>query len=182
MAMPLFPRVDFQWDVTLWKLVKSAAWLSGGEPASYETQPPSDAGSPFVIILFHQGRRKVSRWRDLMTARQLLAGLTEACAGEWVLHARSLRSRPTLCDPVDRRPARLLRPWDFSRQEHEWVAVSSSRGSSLPRDWTCVFHISCIGRQVLYHQCHLGSPWADTSDLKVTISAPNLGHEFEAGL
>ena len=36
-----------------------------------------------------------------------------ACAAECVLHARSLPSRPALCDPVDRRPARLLCPWDF---------------------------------------------------------------------
>ena len=30
----------------------------------------------------------------------------------------------------------------------EWVANSFSRGSSQPRDWT---HVSCIGRQILYH-------------------------------
>ena len=30
----------------------------------------------------------------------------------------------------------------------EWVAISYSRGSSQPRDQTCV---SCIGRQILYH-------------------------------
>ena len=30
----------------------------------------------------------------------------------------------------------------------EWVASFFSRGSSQPRDWT---HISCIGRQILYH-------------------------------
>ena len=30
----------------------------------------------------------------------------------------------------------------------EWIAISFSRGSSRPRDWTC---ISCIGRQILYH-------------------------------
>ena len=35
----------------------------------------------------------------------------------------------------------------FSRQL-EWVAISSSRGSSWPRDRTLV---SCIGRQILYH-------------------------------
>ena len=35
--------------------------------------------------------------------------------------------------------------------------MPSSRGSSLPRDRTCVLHISCIGRQVLYHQHHLGN-------------------------
>ena len=30
----------------------------------------------------------------------------------------------------------------------DWVAISSSRGSCWPRDWTC---ISCIARRVLYH-------------------------------
>ena len=40
----------------------------------------------------------------------------------------------------------------------EWVATPSSRVSSRPRDQTCVSHVSCIGRQVLYHWCHLGSP------------------------
>ena len=26
----------------------------------------------------------------------------------------------------------------------EWVAISSSRGSSHPRDWTCISHICCV--------------------------------------
>ena len=30
----------------------------------------------------------------------------------------------------------------------EWVAISFSRASSRPRDWT---HVSCIGRWILYH-------------------------------
>ena len=30
----------------------------------------------------------------------------------------------------------------------EWVTISFSKGSSWPRDWTC---ISCIDRQILYH-------------------------------
>ena len=33
----------------------------------------------------------------------------------------------------------------------EWVAISSSRGSSQPRDWTQVSCVSCIGRGILYH-------------------------------
>ena len=33
----------------------------------------------------------------------------------------------------------------------EWVAMPSSRGSSQPRDQTCILYISCIGSQVLYH-------------------------------
>ena len=40
----------------------------------------------------------------------------------------------------------------------EWVAMPSSRVSSLLRDWTQVSYVSCIGRQVLYHWHHLGSP------------------------
>ena len=40
----------------------------------------------------------------------------------------------------------------------EWVAMPSSRASSQPRDQTRVSCISCIGRPILYHQCHLGSP------------------------
>ena len=35
--------------------------------------------------------------------------------------------------------------------------MPSSRGSSRPRDQTCVSYISCTGRRILYHQCHLGS-------------------------
>ena len=40
----------------------------------------------------------------------------------------------------------------------EWVAMSSSRGSSQPRDWTCISCISCTGRGVLYQLSHQGSP------------------------
>ena len=40
----------------------------------------------------------------------------------------------------------------------EWVAVPSFRGSSWPRDWTCVSYNSCIGRWDFCNQHHLGSP------------------------
>ena len=46
----------------------------------------------------------------------------------------------------------------FSRQEKEWVAISFSRESSPPWDRTLIFCVSCIGRQTLYHQHHLGKP------------------------
>ena len=39
----------------------------------------------------------------------------------------------------------------------EWVAVPSSRGSSQPRDRSHASYVSCTGREVLYHQYHLGS-------------------------
>ena len=52
--------------------------------------------------------------------------------------------------PYGLQPTGLLCPWEFSRIL-ESVAISFSRGSSRPRDWTCIFCVSCIGRQILYH-------------------------------
>ena len=39
---------------------------------------------------------------------------------------------------------RIHCPWDFQARILEWVAISFCRGSSRPRDRTCV---SCIGKQ-----------------------------------
>ena len=41
---------------------------------------------------------------------------------------------------------------ELFRQEHVWVAISSSRGPSRPRDQTRVPYVSRIGWQILYHQ------------------------------
>ena len=47
----------------------------------------------------------------------------------------------------------------------EWAVMPFSRGSSPPRDWT---HISCIGRQILYHLSHKGSPFYQLTKYKRT--------------
>jgi len=39
----------------------------------------------------------------------------------------------------------------FQARILEWMAISSSRGSSQPRDQTHISCVSCIGRQILYH-------------------------------
>ena len=54
-------------------------------------------------------------------------------------------SHVCLCDPMDCSPPRLLCPWNFLGKNMEWVAISYSRGSSQPRDWSCVSGISCSG-------------------------------------
>ena len=43
----------------------------------------------------------------------------------------------------------------FQARILEWVAICFSRGSSQPRDQTCISCIPCIGRWVLYQLCHL---------------------------
>ena len=63
------------------------------------------------------------------------------------VQARSVaQSCLTLWDPI-----RLLCPRYSPARILEWVAVSSSRGSSWPRDGTQVSYISCIGQRSLYH-------------------------------
>ena len=64
---------------------------------------------------------------------------------------------PTLCNPMDCSPPDPFGPWNFPARILEWVAIYFSRGSSQPRDLTC---ISCL----LYWQVdslplnHLESP------------------------
>ena len=43
----------------------------------------------------------------------------------------------------------------FQARILEQVAISHSRGSFWPRDWTCISSTSCIGRRVPYHYWHL---------------------------
>ena len=65
---------------------------------------------------------------------------------------------PTLCDPRDCSPPGSSVHRILLARILERVAISSSSGSSWPRDWTRVSYASCIGRWILHHQCYLGSP------------------------
>ena len=51
---------------------------------------------------------------------------------------------PTLCSPVDCNPPGSSVHGVFQAGILEWVAMSSSRGSSQPRDQTWVSWVSCI--------------------------------------
>ena len=52
----------------------------------------------------------------------------------------SAQSRPTVCDPVDCNPPGSSVHGIFQARILEWVASSSSRGSSQPRDQTNPHH------------------------------------------
>ena len=57
----------------------------------------------------------------------------------------------SVCNPMDCCPPDSSVHGIFQARILEWVAIFFSRGSSQPRDWTCVSKVSCIGRQILYH-------------------------------
>ena len=58
---------------------------------------------------------------------------------------------PTLWDPMDCSLPVSFCHGIFQARVLEWIAISSSRASSLPREQTCISYISWIGVQVPYH-------------------------------
>ena len=73
----------------------------------------------------------------------------------WVLTllflGKCAQSYLTPCDPMDCSPPASSVHGILQARILEWVAISSSKGSSRSREWTSVFYISCTGRQALYH-------------------------------
>ena len=61
------------------------------------------------------------------------------------VHVKSLQSCQTLCDPIDYSPASFSIHGILQARILEWVAISSSKGSSWPRGWT---QVSCVGGRV----------------------------------
>ena len=77
------------------------------------------------------------------------------------------------CDPMDCSPPGSSAHGILQARILEWVAISSSRGSSWPRDWNC---ISCTGWHILYYW----ATWPDTaaSSLWMPISFQMLTSIF----
>ena len=71
-----------------------------------------------------------------------------------------LQPCPTLCSPMDCSPPGSSVHGILLARILKWVAIPSSRESSQPRDRTQVSQVSCIGRQVLYHQGNLRSQFS----------------------
>ena len=72
------------------------------------------------------------------------------CYHVFCVHAKSPQLCPTLRDPVGYSPPGSSVHGILQARVLEWVAMPSSRGSSRPRDWTRVSHVSCICRRALY--------------------------------
>ena len=75
----------------------------------------------------------------------------KGCHVKATMRAKSLQLCPTLCNPMDCSLSGSSLYGILQARILEWAATPSSRGSSRPRDRTCVTYVSCIGRRVLYH-------------------------------
>ena len=88
----------------------------------------------------------------------LWRGVRRAYQSPCCVWAKSLQLCATLCDLMDCSPPGSAVHGILQARILEWVAVSSFKWSSQPRDRTWVSYVSCIGRWVLYPYCHLGNP------------------------
>ena len=95
------------------------------------------------------------------------------------------KSYPKGCDPGDCSPPGSSAHGILQARILEWVAMSFSRGSSRPRDWTCV---SCIGRWILYcwatrevpriKQSFITKPWAQLLASEFSGAGRKLGEQW----
>ena len=63
----------------------------------------------------------------------------------------------TLCDPMDCSPSASSVHGILQARILEWVTVPSSREIFSTQGWNGFSCVSCIGKRVLYNQCHLGA-------------------------
>ena len=88
----------------------------------------------------------VSRFHDHPSLHLFRPGCDDSviCFSIVCMHTKSIQSCLTLCDPMDCSPPGSFVHGSLQARIPEWVAMSSSRGSSRPRDQTCTSRFSCI--------------------------------------
>ena len=86
----------------------------------------------------------------------------------------------TLCDPIDWSPPGSSVHGIFQARISEWVTISSSQGSSRPRDRTHTSCISYISRCFLYHgtTCDVYYAWLFTSSPAISLKSNNHNHHL----
>ena len=57
----------------------------------------------------------------------------------------------SLCHAMDNSPPGSSVHWMSQARILEWIAISSSRGSSWPRDQTCISCVYSVGKWILHH-------------------------------
>jgi len=84
----------------------------------------------FTLIIPWRGGKKQGEKKPFVTKKWCVCSVAQLC--------------PTLYNPLDCSPPGSSVHGISQARILEWVAISFSRGSSQPRDWTSVFCVSCI--------------------------------------
>ena len=116
------------------------------------------------LIAIRKWHKTNSIWRQYILFNKNMANTVEdtesKCREGTLLNFLSscAQSSVILCNPMDCSPPCSSAHGTIQARILEWVAISYSRGSSWPKDWTCLSCVSYTGRHILYHSHHLGSP------------------------
>ena len=90
----------------------------------------------------------------------------------WV-HAKLLQLCLTLCDPMDCSPPGSSVHAILQARKPEWVAVSSFRGSSWPKNRTCISYLSSIWQAGSLPLAPPGKPRSSTVEWKMVTCGEN---------
>ena len=104
------------------------------------------------FLFFHFWNKCISYNHSVCDIKIICPHLNfQACFEYCLLSLNIYQLRLTFCDHMDYSPPGSSVHVIFLAVMLEYIAISFSRGSSQPGDWTCISCISCIGRQILYH-------------------------------
>ena len=128
-------------------------WVKGAIPWSRLRGTLSSSEDPgWVRPAVHQLHRGQYRWVWLYCISVLGSVPAGPSDSDASLHLCVLCDQSCrLCDPVNCNLPSSSVHGIFQTRILGWVAMPSFRGSSWPRDQTCISCVSCIGRWFLYH-------------------------------
>ena len=129
------------WHAAIHRVIKSTTWLSNCSELKYIYE---------LYFIYEETEIKIVKIRKNASCK------TEAkqCSTTWM----TLRDSKHACVLQCFSCRTLWASMGILQAILEWVAFPYSRGSSEPRDQTCLSYVSRIGRQVFYLWCQLRSP------------------------
>ena len=121
---------------------------------------------------YNKSRQHIIKWKHYFANKSPSSqgyGFSSSHVWMWeVKWSEVTQSCPTLCDPVDCSLPSSSVHGILQAKILEWVAISFSRGSSRPRDWT---RVSCIGGRLfnLWATREAHSPWVSTGLFSASV-------------
>ena len=156
--------IDLDWEPLCYKALYSAVYFSF---LVHHGKGSSNHGLVFINLSPACSSKQPTYW--LMFRKHI--ELLRKVGAELVTCGQVCVLSLTLCDPMDCSPPGTSARGIFQARILEWVAVSYSRESSQPRDWT---HVSCIGTQILYHYTTWDALSWSLKDIKIQINGKVL--------
>ena len=137
-----------------------------------------------ITMIFYLKNKRNWLQRPILRHPPTLTHLVMRVMKAWQLKALAFRGLCILCICAQSLSSvqHFAVPWTVALQAPlstgssririlDWGAISSSRGSSWPRDQTHVFCVFCIGRRILYHwaTCSFSEDSAQDQRLKFKL-------------